>query len=447
MKKIISSLLSRVQEEGFQRYFKNTSWLFLEKALRLVSGLVVGVLVARYLGPEQFGILNYAMSFVAIFLVFSSLGLDSIVVKFVVAKSEDPNVIMGTAFLLRLMASVIVFIAVIVAVLINKNPPDQNLIIIIIAAAAFFQSFFVIDYYFQAVVEARYIVYANIISLVLTALFKIYLIFTGGALMYFALAFTLEAMFVSFGLLYFYFFRDLNPFRWKFDLSFAKTLLKQSWPLILAGVVITVYMKVDQIMIKTMLSAEANGNYAAAVRISETWYFIPMVICSSLFPAIINAKSRGAKLYHQRLQDLFDLMVGIALLVAIPITFISEPLILILFGEDYREAASVLTIHVWAGVFVTLGVSSSLWLVNENLQRLSFYRSLIGVIVNIILNFLFIPRYGIQGAAFTTLFSQFAATYLFDLFHPKTRHNFVMKTKAILLISPTTKLIKTLKRR
>ena len=438
----LSSLTSTLKHTGFQRYFKNTFWLFVEKFLRLLSGLVVGVLVARYLGPEDFGLLNYAMSFVSLFLAFSALGLDNIVVKRLLSERERAPKLLGTAFSMKMVAAIIVLGTVFGATFLSDNTAELSSIILIIASAAVFQSFTVIDFYFQARVQSKYVVFANIISLTITALLKLYFIYVEASLAYFALAFTIDAFIVAVGLVYFYRSQGQELRQWGFDLEIAKTLLNQSWPLIMAGLVVTVYMKIDQIMIKEMLSAEANGNYAAAVRISETWYFIPMVICTSLFPAIINAKNRADGTYEDRLQSLFNLMVGIALLVAIPITFLSEPIILFLFGESYSQAIDVLTIHIWAGLFVTLGVASSLWLINENLQKLSFYRSVAGAVVNIVLNFILIPEYGIRGAALTTLFSQFVATFLFDLLYKKTRRNFVMKTKSLLLISPIQKLLR-----
>lgn len=438
----LSQVKTFTKSSGFKKYFKNTSWLFFEKFLRLLSGLVVGVLVARHLGPEEFGLLNYAMSFVALFLSFSGLGLDSIVVKELVKEKDQKQLILGTSFGLKLIGALGVLFFILIAIFLSNNSAELNSILLIIAVAAVFQSFNVIDFYFQSTVESKYVVFANIFSLSLSAIFKLYLIYINASLFFFALAFTLDSFIVAIGLVYYYFSNGHRLRQWKFNKSIAMSLLKQSWPLVLAGVVVTVYMKIDQIMIKEMLGAEANGNYAAAVRISETWYFIPMVICSSLFPAIINAKNRMDGSYSNRLQNLYNFMVILALSVAVPITFLSEPIILFLFGDQYAQAIDVLTIHIWSGLFVSLGLASSLWLINENLQKISFYRTTLGAIVNIVLNFLLIPKYGIRGAALTTLFSQIVAALLFDLLLKKTRGNFVMKIKSLFLISPIQKLFK-----
>jgi O-antigen/teichoic acid export membrane protein len=194
-------------------------------------------------------------------------------------------------------------------------------------------------------------------------------------------------------------------------------------------------MKVDQIMIKEMISVEAVGQYAAAVKISEAWYFIPMVIASSLFPAIIDAKKQSEALYYARLQKLYDLMVWMAIAIALPMTFLSDWVVNLLYGEQYNQAGSVLMIHIWTGVFVFLGVASGKWFTTENLQMLAFRRTFYGMVMNVVLNFILIPKYGAQGAAVATLISQIIAAYLSDLLNDKTKKMFIMKTKSFLMVS------------
>jgi len=235
-------------------------------------------------------------------------------------------------------------------------------------------------------------------------------------LLYFAYGILFDSVILMCGFLYFYRYKKHLISQWFFDKKLARSLLKDSWPLILSGLVISIYMKVDQIMIKEMISVEAVGQYAAAVRISEAWYFIPMVVASSLFPAIINAKKQSETLYYARLQKLYDLMVWMAIAIALPMTFLSDWVVNLLYGEQYNQAGSVLMIHIWAGVFVGLAVVKGRWQVTENLTKLYFYGALVSSILNLILNFLLIPAYGIKGAAFATLLSQFSSAYLINYF-------------------------------
>ncbi|MFA6144561.1 MAG: flippase [Sulfurimonas sp.] len=422
------------------KYFKNTSWLFGEKILRMIVGLFVGVWVARYLGPEQFGLFSYAQSFVGLFTAFATLGLDGIVVRELVHDESRRDELIGTAFWLKLMGAIGVLLILAIAVNFTSNDSYTNTLVFIIASATIFQSFNVIDMYFQAKVMGKYIVYANVISLLLSSIVKIALILNEASLEAFAWTIVFDSVVLAMGYVYFY-IRSRHSVpdtesisQWKFHKSTAVSLLKDSWPLILSGMVIAIYMKIDQIMIMEMMDAEAVGQYAAAVRISETWYFIPMVIASSLFPAIINAKKHSEALYYARLQKLYNLMVWMAIAIALPMTFLSDWVINLLYGEQYNQAGSVLMIHIWAGVFVFLGVASGKWFTAENLQMLAFWRTFYGMVLNIILNFVFIPKYGIQGAAMATLISQSVAAYISDLFNGKTKKMFLMKTRSLLFI-------------
>ena len=214
-------------------------------------------------------------------------------------------------------------------------------------------------------------------------------------------------------------------------MSMAINLLKDSWPLIFSGMVISIYMKVDQIMIKEMLDTEALGQYSAAVRFAEAWYFIPMIIASSLFPAIINAKKISKELCYARIQKLYNLMVWLSLAIAFPMTFLSDFVMELFYGQQYNQAGGVLMIYIWAGVFVFLGVVNTKWLLNENLQFILFINTLIGATVNVFFNYMLIGSIGIEGAAWSSLISYCLAAYLCLVFYKRTRISFFNMTKSL----------------
>ncbi len=432
---MITKLRSFKNHEGFMKYFKNTSWLFGEKILRIVVGLFVGVWVARYLGPEQFGLFSYVQSFVGLFAVIATLGLDSIVIRELVHDERHKDALLGTAFWLKLIGAILVLITLAIAVNFTSNDTYTNSLVFIIASATIFQCFNVIDFYYQANVMGKYIVYANVISLLISSIVKTVLILYKAPLIAFAWAIAFDSIVLAMGYLYFYLKNHLlfTLNHLTFNKKIALHLLKDSWPLILSGMVIAIYMRIDQVMIKDMLGNEAVGQYAAAVRISEAWYFIPMVIASSVFPAIINAKKISDELYYARLQKLYDLMVWLALIIALPMTFLSDWIVHLLYGVQYNQAGSVLIIHIWTGVFVFLGVASAQWLISENYVYIAFFRNFIGAIGNILLNIILIPKFGIQGAAIATLLAWIISAFLFDLILPKTRKMFILKSKALTL--------------
>jgi len=432
---MLNRIKKLMEHEGFLKYFKNTSWLFAEKILRMFVGLFVGVWVARYLGPDKYGLLSYAQSFVGLFAAIATLGLDNIVVRELVKRPGKESVYIGTTFVLKLIGAFLTLALLAIAVHFTSNDHFTNLLVFIIASATIFQSFNVVDLYFQSKVLSRYVVYANVISLFASSIVKVLLILNEAPLIAFAWVVVFDGFIYACGYVYFFFKHSLiNIKNLSFNKVMAIVLLRDSWPLVLSGMVIAVYMKIDQVMIKEMLDSEAVGQYAAAVRLSEAWYFLPMVITTSLFPAIINAKKVSEELYYERLQKLYDLMVWMAISVALPMSFLSDWVVDLLYGTNYSEAGGVLMIHIWAGIFVFLGVASGKWFVNENLQMLSFYRTFLGATINIVLNILLLPKFGIQGAAFATLVSQIVAAYIFDLFNDATRAIFVMKTRSLLFV-------------
>ena len=432
---ILKKIVQLKHHSGFRKYFANTSWLLGERALRIAVSLFVGIYVARYLGPERFGLLSYALSFVGIFVALATLGLDEVVVRELIKTPEQREKILGTSFLLKLVGTLLMWAAILVAIPLTENDLQTNILIIIIAFGTVFQAFNVIDLNFQAKVKSKYVVHAQFVQLIISSIVKIILVVNEAPLIWFASVYSLDVIVLAMGLVFAYLYNGDNIFSWKWSFETSKYLLHDSWPLILAGVVISVYMKIDQVMIKEMLGAKEVGLYAAAVKLSEAWYFLPMAIASSLFPAIINAKVYQKEVYYQRLQKLYDLMVWIAIAIALPTTFLSTLVVEFLYGKEYLGSSSVLIIHIWTAVFVFLGVASSKYLLAENFIKKTFYRTFIGALLNIIMNYYLIGIIGIQGAAISTLVSHFFAAYFYDILDKDLRIMFIMKTKSLFFYS------------
>lgn len=424
-------MLSSMSSQGFKRYIANTSWLMLHRVLSMIITLFVGIYVARYLGPTRFGLLSYAISFVGLFMALATLGLDGIIIRDLVKTPERRDELLGTSFWLKASGAILMWVGIVTAIPFTHNDTQTNILIAIIAFAVIFQAFNVIDFNFQAEVKSKYVVYAQIISLVISSITKLVFVLISAPLVWFACVFLLDALVRAVGLVAGYLKTTGKVWHWKWRSHTAKKLLKDSWPMILSGMAISIYMKIDQVMIKEMLDAKAVGNYAAAVQLSEAWYFIPVTITSSVFPAIISAKQQSEALYYQRLQKLYDLMVWLAVAIAFPTTFLAPWVIKVLYGEAFSQAAGVLSIHIWTGVFVFLGVACSKWFIVENYVKKNLYRTSIGVISNVVLNLLLIPLYGIYGAAMATLIGQMAANFVYDIFDKQTYSSLKLKINAL----------------
>lgn len=391
----------------------NTGWLFGDKVLRMGIGLLVGVWIARYLGPVQFGLLNYAVAVVTLFGAVASVGLNGIVVRDLLNQPEAAQDTLGSSFVLQLLGGLIACgLAVFTISLLRPDDALVKLMVTVLGFALIFKASDVARYWFESQVESRYVVWVeNGIFLLLAAL-KIALVLGGAPLMSFVWIAFAEALLVSVGLLVVYARRGGRLAAWRVRASRIKCLFADSWPLILSGLAVMIYMRIDQIMLGQMLDNKAVGIYSAAVRISEVWYFIPLAIASSAFPAIAAAKQGDEKQYEYLLRRLYQTMLLVSVCVALLIGFSSDWLVAILFGDQYGEAGGALSVLVWAGVFVSLGVASSQALLVNGLQKLSLYRTAIGCVLNVALNLVLIPSYGVVGSAWATLVSYFAATFL-----------------------------------
>ena len=419
------------QHSGIRKYFSNTSWLLGERILRMGVSLFVGIYIVRYLGPEKYGLLSYTMSFVWIFSALLDLGHREIIVRELVLYPEQRNVILGSAILLRLSGAVFLVSGVAIGLQLVDNDEQTSLMIVIIALGMAFQSWELIDYYFQSQVQSKYTAWAQTVQLIVASLIKIYLIIWQAPLIYFAAIFSLEYVITAALFLLMYKWQVGSfPIR-NCNLKYAKQILKNSFPLLLTGTAILIYMKIDQVMLKELVGTETVGTYAAAVKLCEVWYHIPVLIAVSLYPAIIGVKDKDPALYHSQLQKLYTLLVWVALVLAIPITFLADWIIYILYGNEYIESVIILKIYVWAGIFVSMSLANNKWMVIENFQNYILLTTLLGMSSNIIFNVILIPSYGAPGAAVATLISYGIGSYLSLFLFAKVRKGFWFATKSI----------------
>jgi PST family polysaccharide transporter len=294
---------------------------------------------------------------------------------------------------------------------VNPDDPGIQILVAVLSLGMFFQTFDVIDFWFQSRVASRYSVIARLPSLLVFVGLRIFLILGALPLTLFAWAQTLETVSAAVGLLVVYRYLGWRVAEWRPVYDQALALIRECWPLIFASLSVMLYMKVDIVMLGKISGERSAGIYSAATRLSEGFYFIPMVIASSIAPMLLHARARSTRQYLQGLLKLYVLMVRISLAIAVPLAVVSPVLIELLFGSSFAESSAVLRVHIWAAVAVFLGVASSQYLTNEGLQKLSLYRTMVGLVINIVLNLILIPSCGAVGAAIATLVSYFFATF------------------------------------
>ena len=426
--------------EALNKYFKNTGMLFLGRVGSLLIKMIVGIQVANYLLPDKNGILSGATVYIYFFSAIASLGLDQYIVKELHAFPESRDKILGTSFLMKLMAGFACIPLIWAAFHIYPATGTPYSYVFILSFIGVIQPFTVIDSYFQSEVQSKYIMQVQIAANLVSAAIKLLLIFNKMPLEYFVYAYAFDFLMISTGYFFTYNRKGRNLYRWTYDSALAKKLIAFSWPLIISGIMVALYMKIDALMLQDMKSTKEAGAYQTVSSLSEAWNFVPSVIVTSLFPAILNARRDDVARYNRRIQKLYDLMVYLSLPVAIVVTFTS-PLIYKLFKPAYAYAAPVLSVHIWSGVFVFLGAANSQYLIAENYNRLTFIRTGFGALVNIGLNLILIPKMGMMGAAIATL-AAYASAAFFVLTIPKVNKQGVMMLKSLFLFSLFQKIIK-----
>lgn len=434
-----------------QKYMSNTIWLLIERVVQMLVTLYVGIKLAVYMTEAEWGFYNWALSLVIIFAELARVGLPNIVVKFLVNKNFSENQIMGSALVMKLVGSTLAVVAVCTLAFLLESDNYLRFLVFLAAIPYILKSFDLITYYFEATVESKYSVVGRLAGVLVNNFLKLMIVIKGYPVVYVYWVFLIDALIFISILITIYKVKGNEIKKWSVDWGVSKSMFQSSWPLIFTVLITSLYMRIDQLMIKEMLGDAANGNYASAVKLSSAWYALPWIITGSVFPAILNALNKNYDLFLERFSTLYQILILMALVVVLPVTFFSEEIIAIIYSGKYAESAEVLKIHIWASVFVFIGYAGTKWLVAENLEKLSFVFTFSGAFVNIILNYIVIPKYGINGAAWATLLAQFTTYFLMPLFHAQTRVIFKLQLvslfKSLTIIIPIKSAIKLFKER
>lgn len=423
---------SRLRHPILRKALENSGWLVLNQLLRVAVGLTVTVWIARYLGPGPFGQLSYAMATVVLFSAVGTLGLNGIVVRDLVRQPEDEPSTLGTAALLHALGGVVGAAAAIGAVVLLR-PGDETLLVLttILGSAMAFRATDVVRYRYEAHVESKHIVRADTVSLLLISTVKVALILAGAPLLAFAWAGFGEVVLAGAAILAVYATRERALAEWRVARDRAVALLRDGWPLLLSGLAVSVYLRIDHIMLGRMLGDEPVGQYAAAVRIVEAFNFLPMAVVASVFPALMSRDA--ASNFERRFGQLLELMVVLAVPLAIGLWLFAGDIIRLLYGARYAGAGQVLGIYGWTLAFVFLGTPAGRWYLYADLQKLALSRTALAGVLNVLLNLWLIPRWGPVGAATATLAAVAVSNVLFNALDARTRPIFLMQVRSLTL--------------
>lgn len=405
------------------KVLQNASWILIGHIIQMILQFIVGILSARFLGPENYGTINYVLSYVSFFSAFCGLGMNGVIVNELVHNRNEEGKIVSTSILLRFISSIFSIIAVLGIIVITDY---GNVAIFFIAVLEVIQlpfaAFNTIDYWFQSKLESKYVAIIRDIAYVLTSIYKVYLLMTAKSVYWFAVAMSLDV--VLQGIMYLVVFQRKRNKELKLGWSgtFARRILKECYPFMLANIMVQIYQQTDKIMIKQMLgTSEQVGLYTAVTTICTIIGFVPIAILDSMRPIVMEMKQVDEKKYQLRIRQMFAAIFWINMLYALFITVMAWPVIYILYGNQYLQATNCLRICVWYTAFSYMGGGKSVWLICEGKNKYVMLFSIFGAITNLFMNFIWIPLWGIEGAALATLLTQIVENILVPYLFKETR--------------------------
>ncbi|MGM9746968.1 MAG: flippase [Paludibacteraceae bacterium] len=440
---LIDKILSRMHlSETKQKVVRNLFWAVTGKVVSLLGTLLVGIFVARYLGPEQYGLMNYVVSFVALFQVFASFGMDNIEIreeskcKGTGEKGRVPgaeaNTILGTAFGLRLIFAGITMLAVILTAWLFEADTFTKWMITLYSLSTIMNTFGVIRNYFTSIVWNEYVVKTEISRTIIGALIKVALLLLHAPLAWFIAAALFDTVLIAGGYLLSYRKQIASPRLWTFDKTTAKYLIKESFPLLLSGAAIVVYQKIDQVMIGNMIDKASVGYYAVAESIAGVLIFIPTILSQTIMPILVQNYRVDKKQYHIKAQLFMDVTVWLCIILCVCICLLAPFLIRWLYGAQYEASIILLQVCVFKVIGYAFAQVTGTMIVTESKQKYVVVRNVVGCVFAISLNLLLLPRYGVLGAAVASVITAVITGYVSHVIIPTYRDIFHMQTRSLL---------------
>lgn len=414
-------LFSKINSILHNRTVQNAKWMIAEQLVQMAISLVLGILTARYLGPSNYGVINYCAAFVAFFTSVCTLGLEGIIIKEMVNDRDKEGTIVGTGIIMRLCASVLSISAIML--LLTVLDPGNMLVLRVAflqSLVLLFRAFDLIDFWFQSYLQSKYVAILKSISYFLVAIYKVYILATNKSVEWFAFSTSLDFLLIAVMIVIAYFIKGGKPFR--FSWTMAKCLLRQSYHFILSSLIVTIYSQMDKIMIGQMLDDAQVGLYSAALTICNYWILIPTAVINSARPTIIEQKkAKNEELYEKRIRQLYAVLIWSGIAVSLVVSLGSRLILTILYKEAYSAAAPALAISIWYTTFSVLGTARGIWIICEDKNKFVKKYVLWGAVINLLLNYLLIPILGINGAAIATLITQIFTSLFAPMFYKETR--------------------------
>lgn len=408
----------------------NASWIIGCKIIQSLLGLVISMLTARYLGPSQFGLINYAASVVAFIAPIATLGLGNVIVQEIVYSPDSEGKILGSSIAMSVVSSMLCMIGVI-AFSIITNPDDYETVIVcgLYSLVLIAYAIELLQYWFQAKLISKYTAVVSVAAYLIVSLYKAILLFTKQNIYWFAVANAIDYLIIGIVLLVIY--RMTCKQKLKFSLAWAKRLFGKSKFFIVSGMMVTIFAQTDKIMLRFMIDDAATGIYSAASFCAGVTSFVFVAIIDSMRPTVIECKKNASPSYEVNICRLYSIIIFLALAQSFVMTLFAKPIIVILYGSEYLDSISVLRIAVWYTTFSYMGSVRNVWMLAEEKQRYLWIINLSGAFTNIVLNVFFIHFWGVEGAALASVITQIFTNFVIGLVLKPIRHNNILIIKSL----------------
>lgn len=408
-----------------RKYITNSLWVLSEKLIRLTVVFCLFSYISQRLSVYDFGVFSLAQTITSLMIGIVAFGLDNILIK-EFSVSEKVNEVFTTAFIFRMTLSLMAVSIYFLYITFTNYKYLYKAVFIISSFSVFFQVQTIFYSYYQAISKSQVITKTSIIALIFSSLIKLVIIYFNLGVVYYTLSFCLDYM-CSFLLIYLVSRKGGLVLKLKFfNKKMLKSLVKQASPILISTLIVMIYTRIDQFMIAKMMGMEEVARFNVAVRISDAYMFIPLAISASFFPMISQDSSAGNIKKYFHVTHLFTVISGLLVIMLTPF------IINVFFGVRYAESIPVIYVIVIANIISSIGSVSTNILIIRGISYLRIYRAIYGLVINVALNFILIPRYGMMGAAYASLISQLVAAWISNSFSKKTRDCFYYQSWTLL---------------
>lgn len=405
-----------------KQVFNNAKWIVGCKIAQSILQLIIGMISARYLGPSNYGLINYAASILAFALPVMRLGFNATLVHELVESPKKEGQILGTSLFLNILSAIFSILGVTTFVcLVNADDKTTILVCVLYSFSLIFSALEMIQYWFQYSLKSKYSSIVMLVAYIFVSLYKIFLLVTGKSVYWFALVNCFDYAIISVSLLIIYF--RIGKTKLSFSFSLAKTMLSKSKYYMLSGIMVVAFQTTDHIMLLNMIDEKENGFYTAAITSAGVVQFVYTAIIDSYRPLILSNKKENSKDYERNISSLYSIVLYLALAQSIAFFILAKPIIQVLYGADYMASVPVLRILVWYLMFSFMGAIRNIWILAEEKQKYLPLINLSGALFNVLLNYILIPHYGAGGAAFASFVTQFFTNFVLGFIMKPIREN------------------------